>query len=196
MLQLIQETAYKAINVTDSVIQAKDDIDVEIQPSIDLEAAGQPVCRVTNEELSTQIREAWALLVTSIQELKKLVEQNLGNFSDDLRRLIQLTEEIEDSLTSADIVFYILIAISIFITCFILIMLSEVVFASLNISNCFTRCITNAVIWPIFTLLLILAWISSTVFLISSLAGADFCVGETLICFWTYPNVFFLAQFD
>ncbi|KAL7479709.1 hypothetical protein ACHAW6_005431 [Cyclotella cf. meneghiniana] len=175
-INLIQETAYKAINVTDSVIQAKDDIDVEIQPSIDLEAAGQPVCRVTNEELSTQIREAWALLVTNIQELKKLVEQNLGNFSDDLRRLIQLTEEIEDSLTSADIVFYILIAISIFIACFILIMLAEVVFASLNISNCFTRCITNAVIWPIFTLLLILAWISSTVFLISSLAGADFCV--------------------
>jgi hypothetical protein len=101
MLQLIQETAYKAINVTDSIIQAKDDIDVEVQPSIDLEAAGQPVCRVTNEEVSSQIREAWALLVANIQNLKTLVEQNLGKFSDDLRRLIQLTEEIEDSLTSA-----------------------------------------------------------------------------------------------
>eukprot|EP00804_Cyclotella_cryptica_P028320 CCRYP_013192-RC/>CCRYP_013192-RC protein AED:0.03 eAED:0.03 QI:643/1/1/1/1/1/6/298/517 len=175
-IDLIQETAYRAINVTDSVILIQDEIDAEVKPSIELEASGQPVCMVTNDELSTQIREAWAFLVSNIQDLKSLVEKNLGSFSDDLRRLIELTNEVEDSLTSADIVFYILIAISIFIIGFILVMLAEVVFASLGISNVCTRCITNAVIWPIFTLLLILAWILSTVFLISSLAGADFCV--------------------
>eukprot|EP00804_Cyclotella_cryptica_P028321 CCRYP_013192-RB/>CCRYP_013192-RB protein AED:0.02 eAED:0.02 QI:242/1/1/1/1/0.8/5/1102/393 len=194
-IDLIQETAYRAINVTDSVILIQDEIDAEVKPSIELEASGQPVCMVTNDELSTQIREAWAFLVSNIQDLKSLVEKNLGSFSDDLRRLIELTNEVEDSLTSADIVFYILIAISIFIIGFILVMLAEVVFASLGISNVCTRCITNAVIWPIFTLLLILAWILSTVFLISSLAGADFCVGETNSFLRTDPFIVFLAQF-
>lgn len=46
-----------------------------------------------------------------------------------------------------------------------------------------TKCITAAVIWPIFTLLLILSWILSTVFLIASLAGADFCYGTSFFFF-------------
>jgi hypothetical protein len=175
LLQLIQKVAHDAINVTDSVILAEQQLEAEIQPQVD---SGESLCRIDNDEISSQIRQAWSSLASGVSDLKGLVEDHLLTVSDDLRKLIEITEEVESQLDVANIVFYILLIISIFIICFIALMLVGVLFAAAGISNGFTCCITNAVIWPVFTVLLILAWILSLVFLIASLAGADFCMGK------------------
>jgi hypothetical protein len=158
-------------------MSAETDFSSEIDPLAASEAAGEPFCRITNSEVSTQIRETWSLLVTSIQDIKTLIADNLDTVSEDLQLVVDITEDIKNSLTAADIVFWILIVISIFIICFIVVMIGSVLLATAGISNFCTKCITAAVIWPIFILLLVLSWILATVFLIGSLAGADFCIG-------------------
>ena len=55
--------------------------------------------------------------------------------SDDLQTVIDITEDIRNSLTVADVVFWILIIVSIVIISFIVIMLGSVVFAMRGVSN-------------------------------------------------------------
>lgn len=55
-------------------------------------------------------------------------------------------------------------------------MLVGVFFAWKGISNCLTKFIQFALLWPLFIFFLILSWIFATLFLVFSLAGADFCV--------------------
>ena len=179
-MQLIQDVAYGAINVTDNLILSENQINAELDP-FTANTTNEPICRVTDNELSSQIRDVWSNLVTSVSEMRTLIDDNLGMVSEDLETLIQITEDVKNQLTVADIVFWILIIVSIFIICLIAIMIGSTVLAAAGISNLCTKCITAAVIWPIFTLLLILSWILSVVFLIASLSGADFCMGENLL---------------
>jgi hypothetical protein len=137
--------------------------------------AGGVVCGA-DSQTSAQIKEIYDQLVTQVDELKVLIEDNLANFGDDLRQLIKITEDVDSSLDSADIFFYILIAISCCIIGIILAMLVGVFFSAKGVSNCFTRCITNVILWPTFTFLLVLSWVFATLFLTTSIAGADFCI--------------------
>jgi hypothetical protein len=134
-LQLIQDVAYGAINVTDSVILADADLQNEMNPFIAAENAGEPICGITNDEISNQIRDTWALLVSSVQELKGLVADNLDTVSEDIQTVIDITEDVKNKITVADVVFWILVIVSIFIVCFIATMLGAVVLAMAGISN-------------------------------------------------------------
>lgn len=132
---MIQDVAYGAINVTDNVILAENQLNNELDPFIATENAGEPFCGVTNDELSSKIRETWTLLVSSVQDLKGLVAENLDTVSDDLQTVIDITEDVKSTLTVADVVFWILIFVSIFIVSLIAVMIGGVVLAMSGISN-------------------------------------------------------------
>jgi len=175
-IDLVQDLAYRTINVTENVVIGEKDLQNEMDPFIEAENAGNPVCGATADEISTQIRAIWDGLVTGVQELRVLIDENLSTVSEDLQTVIDMTEDVKNSVSAAEVVFVVLVIVSVFIIAVICLMLGGVAFSVAGISNGFTKCITAALIWPIFTLLLMLSWILCTVFLIASLAGADFCI--------------------
>jgi hypothetical protein len=105
-----------------------------------------------------------------------MLNGTLQGFTNDLQSLISLTQSIDDSLDSADIIFYVLVSISIILIGIIVAMLTGAFFAYKKWENFFTKCIKNALLWPAFIFFLVLSWIFATLFLVFSLAGADFCV--------------------
>lgn len=176
-IDLVQTAAYKTIELTDGLLLAERDLDDEMEPSREVAAEREDgsICGL-DSELSVSIRNVYDELSTNVDEFKGMLEGSLASFGDDLRSLVSLTEEIDSSLDQADIFFYILIAISVIIIGLIAAMLVGVFFAWKGINNCFTIAIRYAIIWPLFIFVLILSWIFATLFLVASLAGADFCI--------------------
>ena len=172
---LVQDTATTAIEVTDNVFKAQEDIATGMNLEGTGVESGQSICGATTA-VSDQIQIIYNDLQAQVDELTSMVQGTLASFGTDLEELIALTEEMESSLDSANIFFYILIAISVIIVSLIVVMITGVFFSAKGHSNCFTRFITNAVLWPVFIFFLILFWAFATLFLVASLAGADFCV--------------------
>jgi len=173
-IDLTQSAAYKAIDVTDSVIMGSKDVYEKLEVNQSVDSLGS-ICGLDGE-VSVQIESVYRELKTNVDQFKNELEGSLDAFGDDLRSLITFTQDIEDQLDSVKFVFYSLITISVFIIALILCMLVGVLFATYDLSNCLTCCMRNAIIWPCFTVLLLLSWILATLFLILSLGGADFCV--------------------
>jgi len=176
-IDLTQVAAYKAIDLTNNVLKASDDVEqgIEEGQEVEEEAEAGQICGLDGE-VAIQIQSAYSELETNVDQFKRMIEGNLQGFEKDLRSLVSLTESIDNSLDSANIVFAILIAISCVMIGLILVMLVGVVFSIYGVSNCLTCCIRNAVVWPLFTLLLVLSWILATLFLVLSVSGADFCI--------------------
>lgn len=126
--------------------------------------------------LAEQIKELWAEVQPSIQELDEMVEKNIELFQSDLEQVIAMADDAEHYLHYADIFFGISITMSVIIMLLILAMLAVSFFSAKNIENCCTKTITYALIWPVFIFFLVLFWIFALLFLVTSLAGADFCV--------------------
>ena len=175
-IDLTQEAAFKAIYLTNNVLKASDDVEqgIEEGQEVEKEAGGQ-ICGLDGEA-AIQIQSAYSELETNVDQFKRMVEDDLSSFEKDLRSLVSLTESIDDSLDSANIVFVILIAISMAMIGLILAQLVGVLLSIFGISNWLTCCIRNAVIWPLFTILLVLSWLLATLFLVLSISGADFCM--------------------
>lgn len=174
-LDLTQAAAFKAIDLTNNVLKASDDVEQEIEEGQEVEREAGQICGL-DDEVAIQIQSAYSELETNVDQFKRMIEGSLKGFEKDLRSLVSLTESIDDSLDSANIVFVILIAISMLMIGLILAQLVGVLLSIFGISNWLTCCIRNAVIWPLFTLLLVLSWILATLFLVLSVGGADFCI--------------------
>mmetsp|Transcript_10148 Transcript_10148/g.21980 ORF Transcript_10148/g.21980 Transcript_10148/m.21980 type:complete len:571 (+) Transcript_10148:153-1865(+) len=172
-IDLVQSAAYKSIKLTDDVIQSQSNLEQEMEPTE--EVVADQICGL-DEEKTEQLRSLYDAFVTKFDQLSAAIDGSLMDFNHDLRSLVALTEEIDSGLDAADAFFYVLIALSIIIIGLIVAMLVGVFFAWKDISNCFTKCIQYAIIWPLFVFFLILSWIFALLFLIFSLAGADFCV--------------------
>lgn len=175
-IEFVQDAANKAISLTEDVLQAGDDMDSEMEPSREVSITNDGQICGLDTEASNKIREVYDALNANVVQLQDMLSGSLEDFGHDLRMLVKLTEDINDSLDSADAFFYCLIAISVIIIVLIVAMLVGVFFASKGISNCFTKLIQYTIIWPLFVFFLLLSWIFATLFLIASLAGADFCI--------------------
>lgn len=135
----MQDAANKAIKLTDDVLQAGEDIDDEMQPTREVEEQnGNQICGL-DSDFSITVQETYDNLSAGVDDLKGMLAGTLDSFGDDLRSLVSLTEDIENQLNSADIFFYILIAISVIIIGLVIAMLVGVLFAWKGISNCFTK---------------------------------------------------------
>eukprot|EP00581_Thalassiosira_minuscula_P014757 CAMPEP_0183720662 /NCGR_PEP_ID=MMETSP0737-20130205/13202_1 /TAXON_ID=385413 /ORGANISM="Thalassiosira miniscula, Strain CCMP1093" /LENGTH=593 /DNA_ID=CAMNT_0025950555 /DNA_START=49 /DNA_END=1830 /DNA_ORIENTATION=- len=174
-IDLVQEVAYKTIKLSDEVIQSRSDIEKEMDPTREIVESSEEICGLTAE--TTQlIRTAYLEFQEHFAKLTTMLDNSLENFNDDLKDLVALTEQIEYGLNSAEIFHIILILITVVIIVLIVAMQAGAFFAWKGNSNCFTRCIQYAIIWPLFVFFLFLGWIFALLFLTFSLAGADFCV--------------------
>lgn len=174
-ISLVQNAALKGIDLTENLLLDKEEIVEEVDTTEEVkdESESGEICGL-DSETSNQIRLAYDEFTTNVEELTDMLDGTLEGFSDDLRSLISLTQNIDDSLDTADIFFYILIAISVVIICIVAAMLVAVFFAIKVWENTFTRIIKGALLWPFFIFFLLLSWIFATLFLVFSLAGADF----------------------
>ncbi len=171
-LFIVENTAFESMNLTKSVLNTKHDLVSALNETMSDTDAG--LCQGPSQ-LSNGIREAEKLLVSDMNEMSLAVDESLKSFSADLLTVANTARGMSNDLETAKGFFYALIAISIAIDVLICIMLTVTVFSAKDISNYFTKCVTCALIWPIFVLFLALSWIFATVFLIFSLAGSDFC---------------------
>ena len=178
-LELIQQTSYKAINITETVIDDKDRL---VQGFSETEEdLGGTFCH-GNDQIATTINDYVDEFSSQIQELSKMVNDNLSSFSNDLREVISITEDVDDGLDNADIIFYVALSISIIVLLLIVSMLVVTYFSAKNVTNCCTRVTTNAIIWPVFIFFLVLFWIFSLLGLVTSLSSSDFCVQPDQVC--------------
>jgi len=175
-IDLVQTAARKTIDLTENVIQAEGDIEEELVPTAQVEQENNGEICGLNSEVSAQVRTVYVELTKNVDLLKEMVEGSLASFSHDLKNLITLTEKVDSGLDQADIFFYILITISVVLIGLIVAMLVGVFFAWKGVSNCVTKAMQYAIIWPLFIFFLVLSWLFATLFLIASLAGSDFCV--------------------
>mmetsp|Transcript_32560 Transcript_32560/g.60154 ORF Transcript_32560/g.60154 Transcript_32560/m.60154 type:complete len:363 (+) Transcript_32560:105-1193(+) len=154
-IDLVQTAALKTIALTENVLMAEDDIEQEMKPTREVVQSSGQICGL-DTELSTQVRNAYDAFTTNVDSLRSMLDDSLESFGNDLRSLMVLTEKIDSGLDSADIFFYILISISIIIIGLILAMLAGAFFAWKGVSNCFTKYIQYAIIWPLFIFFLVL----------------------------------------
>ena len=174
-IDLVQVAAYKGISLTEGLMTGRDEINEDVESTEEVkEGNGGEICGL-DTDISDQIRTVYDEFVVNVDELTDMLDGTLEGFTHDLTRLIELTQQVDDSLDQADIFFYILIAISAIIICIIMAMLVGVFMAYKGWQNCLTTCVKNALIWPLFIFFLILSWLFATLFLVASLAGADFC---------------------
>ena len=162
-----------------------------------ISGTGSGFCQGGSAQVATEIREEGQQLVSDIKEISSAVDESLKScksliallvillrsnthilfapVGSDLMTVANMANGINKDLQTASGFFYALIAISIVIDVLICIMLAVTVFSAKDISNCFTKCVTCALIWPVFIFFLVLSWIFATLFLVFSLAGSDFC---------------------
>lgn len=115
--------------------------------------------------------------MSEIRDLNTQAEEQIRLFNDDLRQLIEVTEEVENKYVEPAAIFFgISIALSVIVNVLVLAMLVVVYFSSKGVENICTRVVTYALLWPIFIFFLVLFWVFALLFLVTSLAGSDFCV--------------------
>jgi len=171
-LLIVESTALESMNLTRSALEAKRKLLSGLNETI-IET-GSGFCQGSGQ-IANEIRGEAQQLVSDIQEMSSAVDMYLKSLSTDLMTVANMAKGLNNDLQTASGFFYALIAISILIVVLICIMLAVTVFSAKDISNCFTKCVTSALIWPVFTFLLVLSWICATLFLVFSLAGSDFC---------------------
>lgn len=172
-LKLVQQTANKAINLTNNLLSDKDRLLNDLNQT--KEETGDSFCE-GDGELATTIKQHMEDLQAEIGHLVSDVENTVLHFGDDLRTLVSITEDVDDSLRSVYAYFYVAVSVSVIIGVLIMAMLIVTYFSAKGVSNCCTKFTTNAILWPIFVFFLLLFWIFSLLALVTSLAGADFCV--------------------
>ncbi|KAL7540001.1 hypothetical protein ACHAXR_010807 [Thalassiosira sp. AJA248-18] len=195
-LELVQQTAHQAINLTDTLINDKEKLSSDFNKT--KEETGGAFCNGDGAVAAT-IRDNIQELLSEITDLSSMVEDSLSTFGNDLRELIAITEDVDNMLSTADILFYFAISISIIIGMLIISMLLVTYFSTKGVSNCCTKFATNAILWPIFIFFLVLFWILSLLFLVTSLAGSDFCVKPDEIVeglLYQYKELFHSVMFD
>lgn len=178
-LDLVQQIAYKTINMTDNAIYEKNALLGTLKTT--KEDTGGRLCDGGAGPYAQEIQNGLAEFASEVEELSSMIDDNIGAFGNDLRELVTITEDVNDKLYSAEIFFGIAVAITVMINVLILAMLGQTYFSAKGVSNCCTKFITNAILWPVFSFFLVLAWIFATLFLVTSLAGSDFCVKPDVV---------------
>jgi len=177
--QLVQSTAKLGIVISETIMKEKEEVNqgiLETQAEAEAEDGSTAEICGFDGDGANKIREAFTNLSVAYNELSSMIDESLANMSDDLRGLVELTESVESSMYSTDVFFYIMLAVTCFLAFLIVAMMIGVWFSAKNVSNCLTKCIARAIMWPLFIFFLVLSWIFATVFLVAQLAGADFCI--------------------
>jgi len=172
-LELVQETTLDLNNITSSFLNDKKTLlDVFRQTQRDL---GGDMCR-GNGLVARRLTSVIDGFASDVDHLSVMIDETIAAFGGDLQEVVSIIDGVDDKIGSTDIYFYTAMFIIGLLDVIIVSMLVVTYFSARGISNCFTRFSTNVILWPVFSIFLVLAWIFTLVFLVTSLAGSDFCV--------------------
>lgn len=171
-LSMVESTALETANLTRSLLDTKQETLAGLEDT--LSETGGGFCQGSSP-LAAEISQGGQELSKEIKDINSMVDESLKNLSQDLMLVAKTATGVNKDLQTAQGFFYALIAVSIIIIVLICTMLAVTIFSARGISNCFTKCVTCALIWPVFVFFLVLSWIFATLFLVFSLAGSDFC---------------------
>lgn len=171
-LSIVESAALETANLTRSLLHTKQETLTGLENT--LSETGEGFCQGSSP-LAAEISQGGQELSKEIKDINSMVDESLKNLSQDLMLVAKTAKGVNKDLQTAQGFFYALIAVSIIIIVLICTMLAVTVLSARGISNCFTKCVTCALIWPVFVFFLVLSWIFATLFLVFSLAGSDFC---------------------
>lgn len=173
-LNLVQQTANAAINITETLLTDKDQL-LNGLNTTKINVGNELLCNgdgAIAENIKSHVKEIEA----EVESVNSIIEENVGSLVKDLRQVITIADEVDKKLEAANIFFYITITISVIVIVLILAMLVMTYFSAKGVENCCTKLLTYGLLWPVFIFFLILFWIFALLFLVTSLAGSDFCV--------------------
>jgi len=133
---LIQDTAYEAIELTDTVGRDKDTL-INDFGNVTSSVSGQ-FCE-GDEAIAQQINGYVDEFKKQASEMNKEIQENVMLFQNDLQQVIKITEDVDNSLNDVNIFFYITVSISIIIGLLIVGMIIVSIFSAKGISNCCTK---------------------------------------------------------
>jgi len=180
-LQLIHDTAYQAKTVLENVKLNTDQLILDYNHT--KTRIGGEFCK-GDQDYAKKIREQTDIVEEKMLAYKGPVDENVDQAVYDLDHIILVANEVDNQIDTADIVFGITIAISIVIGLLIFAMLIVTFFSWKEVSNQCTQLTTYAMLWPVFNFLLILFFIFALLFLVTSLASADFCYDPDTLMVW------------
>lgn len=180
-LDLVQQTAYQAIKLTEDVKNDKNELLTDFNKT--KTATAGHFCNGDGTHAQA-IREHFDTLLTEIHDLNDMVDANVDNFQHDLTKVITMAQDVDESLYSADVFFYVALVITVVVQVLIVSMLVVMIFSARGVTNCCTRFATHAILWPVFVFMLVLFWMFALLFLVASLAGSDFCVEPDQVVEW------------
>ena len=144
--QLLQDTAYKIIEITGAVNKDKNELITDFNDFNNITKSVASSASSNNDELCRGQGEIARDVNNNVDKFKEYVkplsdavDENVKLFQEDLQQVITITEEVDGHLTDTKAFFYVTISISIIIGTLILSMLSVVAFSAKGVDNCCTR---------------------------------------------------------
>lgn len=171
-LQLIDETTNEAMDILNAV---KTDTNMLLSDFFDMKTGtGGEICN-GESEYAQGIRDKVTDVERVINEFKEPLDANVDAIVNELSQITASVREVETYMEKANIFFAVTIAISIIIGLLIFGVLVVAYFSYREVSNKCTKLTTYAMLWPAFIFFLILFFVFALLFLVASLAAADFC---------------------
>lgn len=126
-------------------------------------------------DFALQVRNVTYEIGIQLRDVSARIESEVKGIESDLEGLINIVHDVDSSLD--DIKKYINAAkvLVIFIDMIVLSLMIACALAWIGRQNFFSKFVRNAIVIPVFVVLLILFWMFSTLALMGAMAGADFC---------------------
>lgn len=167
-----------ALNISNSIltdqkelVKTLDAIQLKM-PEVSTECSSIPRLGDIIQPIIDQVKGSTA----EIEKYSDLLESSLVSANDSMDRIVSVTEEVDSSVDTTQKYFVACVWTSTLFFIVILTMLLGSLLVTFEKSGWLTKLTTSVWLWPLFAILLILAWIFATLFLAASLSGSDICV--------------------
>ena len=111
-----------------------------------------------------------------IDEYSRLLRTSLDSANDAMDTIVAITQDVDTGVDTAQKWFIVCVWISAFFFIVVVaVMVCCILIAAYEKYNWFTTTI-NAIGWPLFSVLLFLVWLFTSLFLAASLSGSDVCI--------------------
>jgi hypothetical protein len=120
--------------------------------------------------------------MNEIEEYSQVLRASLSSSNQAMDTIVTVTNEVETGVDTAQKWFIVCVWISTLFFVVVVAMLVCTAFVANDTYNCFTKTITT-IGWPLFSILLFLVWVFSSLFLATSLSGSDICVSPDEVVF-------------
>ncbi|KAL7516452.1 hypothetical protein ACHAWX_001473 [Stephanocyclus meneghinianus] len=174
----IRGKSLAALNISDSILTDEEKLVMTVaalklkMPEIATQCSSIPGLGDIIQPIIDQVNGSTA----EIEQYSGQLESSLTSANDALNRIVTMSEDVDNTVDKTQQYFVACVWTS---TIFFIVVVGILVgslFVTFERSNFLTKLTTSAWLWPLFAILLILAWVFATLFLAASLSGSDVCV--------------------